>query len=860
MATFYMVLQRMQPPASLDLHRGICYTGNPMRQIEIVAASTHNLREVSLNIPKNRMVVVTGVSGSGKSSLAYDTLFQEGQRRYLESLSVYARQFIKSLEKPAVRSVRGISPTISIDQKHSSYFFNSTVGTISEISPFLRLIYARAGKPHCPRCNRPIQSLVVPDLADLLVNRYGQDLIHILAPVVRNRKGLYRELFDTYRKRGFLKAIVDGEWVRLDESQQLDRNRRHDIAVLIDAVEPADTPLALLRESLELAMEEGNGEILVRSGQKEKLYSRRLYCAHCRLALREPQPATFSLNSPLGACPACRGTGRDDSGAVCEVCRGGGYGPDALAFRFRDLDIHALGEMEIRDLHELFAKIQPDDTEEPLLSPLLPQIRQRLDAFMRLRLDYLSLNRRIHTLSGGELQRTRLVSQIGFQLSGVIYVLDEPSIGMHMSEVADLVAVLRSLRDAGNTVVVVEHDPYTIASSDWVVDLGPGSGEAGGRIIFNNDIRKLSSAKNSLTADYLLQRRSLESLRGHKTPGKESIRIAGLKIHNVDNVDVEIPCGILTVVTGVSGSGKSSLVMNALVPLARARLVGDRVIPEGVSVKSLVIPDSIRRVLEVDQGAIGRNARSCPATYVGLMTELRQLFAETMEARIRGYTPGRFSFNTRGGRCEACGGLGIQRLEMGFLPRLDVTCPVCGGTRFNTETRKVRYKGRSIDQVLDMTVDAAATFFAPVPGIATRLRVLQDVGLGYLRLGQPSVTLSGGESQRIKLGRELGKRSAKPTLIVLDEPTVGLHAEDIRKLIAVMDSLVQRGGTVVVIEHNAQVIRAADWVVDLGPGGGRHGGRVLYQGALDGFTNQVESVTARWLQDEDIPGEALHAL
>lgn len=842
-------LEKNSTPGESGFSRGGMLNWPPMRQIEIVAASTHNLREVSLNIPKNRLVVITGVSGSGKSSLAYDTLFQEGQRRYLESLSVFARQFIKSLEKPAVRSVRGISPTISIDQKHSSYFYNSTVGTISEISPFLRLIYARVGKPHCPQCKKPIQSLNVPDLAGLLVTRHGERLIHILAPVVRNRKGNYQELFETYRKRGFLKALVDAEWMTLDAPLPLDRNKRHDIAVLIDAIEPSDTPIHALEESLELAMEEGKGELLVRCGREETLFSRRLYCPDCRLALSEPQPATFSLNSPLGACPACRGTGEDESGKVCDACGGSGYGPGALAFRFRGLDIHALGAMEIRDLYDLFAGIHLDPEEEPLLSPLIPQIRQRLDAFLRLRLEYLDLNRRIHTLSGGELQRTRLVSQIGFQLSGVIYVLDEPSIGMHMSEVENLISVLRDLRDAGNTVVVVEHDPYTITACDWVVDLGPGSGEAGGRVVYNDDIRGFLHAENSLTADYLRRKRCREPLRKPSTKPKEFLRLGGLTVHNVKNVDIGIPCGALTVITGVSGSGKSSLIMDALVPLVQQSINADMALPPGVSITDIEVPESLRRVLAVDQGAIGKNARSCPATYVGLMQEIRCLFAGTMDARIRGYAPGRFSFNNRGGRCEACAGLGLHRLEMGFLPRLDVTCPVCNGTRFNTETRKVRYKGQSIDQVLDMTVDAAVTFFAAVPQIVFRLRVLQDIGLGYLRLGQPSTTLSGGESQRIKLSRELGKKSTRPTLFVLDEPTVGLHADDIRKLVAVMDSLVEKGGSVVVIEHNAQVIRAADWVVDLGPGGGRNGGHVLYQGPLSGLAGCRDSVTARWLKD-----------
>ena len=821
-----------------------------MREIEISAASTHNLRDVTLKIPKNRLVAVTGVSGSGKSSLAYDTLFQEGQRRYLESLSVYARQFIKSMEKPEVRTIRGISPTISIDQKHAAFYYNSSVGTISEISPFLRLLFARAATAYCPGCGKQLPRVTSNRLTDILMRRHGERLVRILAPVVRDRKGTYRSLFETYRKRGFLKAMVDGEIRDLDPVPELDRNRRHRISVLIDSLEPATTPRDELQESLELALDEGSGEILVLDGKEENSYSRRLYCVECERALAEPQPATFSFNSPLGACTGCSGTGRGEGDRPCAQCGGGGYRPESLAFRFQGHDIHSLGEMEIGDLLDLFSHLPLEGEEANLLEPLVPQILQRLESFVKLRLDYLSLNRRVHTLSGGELQRTRLVSQIGFKLSGIIYVLDEPSIGMHMSEVADMISVLKELRDRGNTVVVVEHDHYTIRSSEYIVDLGPGSGERGGKIVYSGNIEGFSEVEGSLTADYLYQRIQVTPEGPRETEGGDFLRAKGVTIHNVKGADVAFPTGRLTVVTGVSGSGKSSLVGNALVPVIRSRLNGEVEIPHGVSLESLELPDSIRRVLMVDQSAIGKNARSCPATYVQLMPLIRDLFSETMDAKIRGFEPGRFSFNRTGGRCEACGGLGVRRLEMGFLPRLDVTCAVCGGHRYNSETLQVRYKGCHIAQVLDMTVDKAMAFFNAVPGLHSRLKLLCDVGLGYLRLGQPSTTLSGGESQRIKLSRELSKRSVKPTLYVLDEPTVGLHSDDIRKLIQVLYALVAKGGTVVVIEHNPDIIRAADWVIDLGPGGGRRGGQVLFQGSVDDLIHCPESITGRWLESE----------
>ncbi len=819
-----------------------------MQDIEIIDAGKHNLKHFDLKIPKRQLVTITGVSGSGKSTLAYDTIFQEGQRRYLESLSVYARQYIKSLEKPEVRTIRGISPAISIDQKHSSYYYNSTVGTISEVSQYLRLLFARVARAHCPNCGKKIASFSPNELFDHLYDTLEGKVAIILAPVVRNRKGQFQSLLERYLKRGFLKAQIDGAMHYLDAPPDLNRNQKHDIAIQIDAIEIDEDSRRQLQESIALANFEGDGEVIVRCDGEELFFSQKLFCPTCNISLRQPQPATFSFNSPVGACPACEGSGTGPNGEPCLQCIGKGLNPEALSFTFRDHSIIDLGDMEVGELHRFFTSLTLDPRERAILDPVLPQINQRLESFIKLNLDYISLNRKIDTLSGGELQRTRLVSQIGFQLSGILYILDEPSIGMHMAELENLLDILRRLKEKGNTVIIVEHDENTIRASDFIVDLGPGSGKKGGYIVYAGPIADFPNAAQSLTSDYLFGRRQIRFNKRPQSKDYGTIRLTGVSVNNIQNIDVSIPCGALTVVSGVSGSGKSSLVNDALYPALKNRLDGIPVKSPRFHIDAIDWDGDIHRVLMVDQTAIGKNPRSCPATYVNLMPVIRELFAALPEAKMRGYGPSRFSFNVSGGRCESCGGMGTKKLEMSFLPQLEVTCPVCDGNRFNSETLKIKYKGQSISGILSLTVAEAYELFKPIPYIAKKLEILLNVGLDYLELGQNSATLSGGESQRIKLSRELSRVSPKRTVYLLDEPTVGLHFGDIQKLIDVIGALATRGDTIVIIEHNLDIIRAADYIIDMGPGGGKRGGQVLYQGIPEGIIHNEQSSTAKYLE------------
>ncbi len=816
-----------------------------MPDIEIIGAKKHNLKNISLNIPKKQLICITGVSGSGKSTLAYDTLFQEGQRKYLESLSIYARQFIKSLEKPDVQAIKGISPTISIDQKHSSYYYNSTVGTISEVSHYLRLLFARAPEARCPHCGKEIKNYSSQRVSDYIFDVFPGQLVYIFAPVVKNRKGIYKALFEKYIKRGFLKASIDGRVHYLDDVPPLDRHSPHQIAILIDAVKITPGSRKQLDESVALASFESRGEMIVKLEDQEFFFSDKLYCPDCDISLREPQPAAFSLNSPLAVCPHCRGRGEEENGDPCIHCQASGFNEWALSFYFRGKNIFELGELEIKDLLAFFKAVRLSRAEEPLLSPILPQIIQRLDSFLALNLGYITLNRKIHTLSGGELQRTRLVSQIGFSLSGIIYILDEPSIGMHMSEQQNLLGILQQLKKKDNTIIVVEHDELTITSSDYIVDLGPGAGEKGGYLTYCGWFRDFHRA-DSLTAEYIFKKKQAIPGKPYKPGGSDFLEITGVSVNNIKAARVKIPLNALTVVTGVSGSGKSSLLIEAFYPIVSAALEGSEIKSRRLSYKEITGVDKVGRVMMVTQTAIGKTARSCPATYIDIMPMFRELFAGLTDAKIRGFGPGRFGFNVSGGRCEACRGLGFKTLEMSFLPELEVPCPVCEGKRYNSETLRVKYNGFSIADVLEMTASEAYNLFMNIPLLAKRLKILADVGLGYLKLGQSSVTLSGGESQRIKLTRELSRLSSKPTVYLLDEPTIGLHFDDIRKLIDVLHGLILKGNTVVVIEHNMEIIKAADYIIDLGPGGGKEGGRILYQGELKGLPAIEESITGKY--------------
>jgi excinuclease ABC subunit A len=831
-----------------------------MSYLEIIDAHKHNLKHLHLFIPKKKLIVISGVSGSGKSTLAYDTIFQEGQRKYLESLSAYARQFIKSLARPEVQSIKGIAPTIAIDQKHSSYYFNSTLGTVSEIAPYLRLLFAKMAEARCPQCGKPISRYSAAKISDYVFNYFPGRLVHIFSPLVRNRRGNYQALFEKYRKRGFLKTMVNGQVYDLENGPALDRHNRHHIAVQIDVLDIESQNRERIADSITLALNEGNGEIMVIAGAESVFLSNRLHCAQCDISLPEPQPGTFSFNSPEGACPTCQGTGLKDEANFCGDCRGAGLNLTARSFYFRDKNIFELGEMEILDLLCFFKSVVINENEREIARPLLPHIIQRLESFVTLNLGYISLNRRIKTISGGELQRARLVSQLGFSLNGIIYILDEPSIGMHFSEQLNLLRILRQLREKGNTLIVVEHDEETIRTADYIIDIGPGAGEKGGEVMFAGPFRDFAAAGHSLTSDYVFGRRRIEApaSRG-KIAAEAFFRINAIAINNLKNVDLKIPLNRLTVVSGVSGSGKSSLVVDALVPILFREIHGLDLGNPRLSYAAAANLNHLRRVLLVNQSAIGKNSRSCPATYIGIMALIRDLFAALPEAKIKGYAQSRFSFNVTGGRCEACQGMGVQKLQMSFLPQLEIICPVCDGRRYNSETSQVKFKGRSIAAVLDLTASEAFELFANIPPLAKKIRILIDVGLGYLRLGQSSQTLSGGESQRIKLTKELARQSAAPTIYVLDEPTVGLHFDDVRKLIDVLRALIAGGHTVVVIEHNLEMIKIADYLLDLGPGGGKHGGRIVYQGAVEGILKCPGSITGKYLKGKLADGSRQRA-
>jgi len=822
-----------------------------MQEIEITGAKKHNLKNISLKIPKKQLICITGVSGSGKSTLAYDTLFQEGQRKYLESLSIYARQFIKSLEKPEVQSIKGISPTISIDQKHASFYYNSTVGTISQVSHYLRLLYARAAGAQCPRCGKKIKNYSTRGVTGYIFAEFSQLPVHIFAPVVKNRKGSYKALFEKYVKRGFLKVLIDGEVHYLDEVPPLDRNVNHNIAILIDAVKitAGKEKRKQVEESIALAAFESHGEIIIRHDEKEFFFSNKLYCPDCNISIKEPQPATFSLNSPIAVCPDCSGKGVDryDDNEPCGQCRGSGFNEWALSFYFRGKNIFELGEMEITDLPAFFEAVTLSGEEKTILSPILPQVVQRLESFIKLKMGYISLNRKINTLSSGELQRARLVSQIGFSLSGIIYILDEPSIGMHMSEQQNLIGILNQLKRKDNTIIVVEHDELTIKSSDYIVDLGPGAGEKGGNITYCGMYKDFNKASASLTADYMFNRKTVKVDKPYIFNMQSFVEVSGVFINNIKNAAVKIPLKSLVVVTGVSGSGKSSLILDAFYPIVKSTIEGNNIKGKRLTYRAVKGLEDTGRILMVTQSAVGKNARSCPATYINIMPLIRELFAGLTESKIRGYGQGRFSYNVGGGRCEACKGLGYRKLEMSFLPELEVPCPVCESKRYNSETLRVKYNGLSIADVLELTAAEAYKLFRNIPLLAKRLKILQDVGLGYLKLGQSSVTLSGGESQRIKLTRELSRVSSKTTIYLLDEPTIGLHFDDIQKLIHVLHGLIVKGNTVVVIEHNMEIIKAADYIIDMGPGGGKHGGRIIYQGETAGLSTVKESVTGKYM-------------
>ncbi len=830
--------------------------------IRIKGAREHNLKNVSLDLPRGKMIVFTGLSGSGKSSLAFDTIFAEGQRRYIESLSAYARQFLGRLDKPDVDEIEGLSPAISIDQKSHSGNPRSTVATITEIYDYLRVLFARAGKPYCPRCGKQIKKMTTEEIVDVAVqisknDKSGKNLV-VLAPVVRGRKGEYYQMLYDFLNAGYSEARIDGKFVSLRDRVELSRYKRHTIELVIDRI-PATLDYRVkdnrlrLSEAIESGLKYGNDVVTLITDQETSL-SAKFTCPEDGFSFPEIEPRLFSFNSPFGACPECHGLGTESiwSEKLCPACRGNRLKEEALNVLIDGKNIAGVVALPINDSLRFFQKLS--GTAKGSFSEIaevpLREIKSRLQFLVDVGLEYLTLDRKAGTLSGGEAQRIRLASQIGSRLVGTLYVLDEPTIGLHQRDNAKLIKTLQELRDLGNTVIVVEHDEETIHSSDYLVDIGPGAGVHGGEIVAHGPIPGILKERNqnSLTLDYLRGEKKIplpEKRRSVKA-NHDALKLRGVSENNLQNLDVSIPLRRLVAVTGVSGSGKSSLVYDVLYKTLANKLHGANHTP-GVH-KSITGTEYINRVINIDQSAIGRTPRSNPATYVGAWTHIRELFASTEDARVRGYRPGRFSFNVRGGRCENCEGHGVIAIEMHFLPTVYVQCDVCKGKRFDRETLEVEYKEKNIHDILEMTVEEAATFFKDIPWLYDRLRILNDVGLGYIELGQSATTLSGGEAQRVKLGAELGKPDTRRTLYLLDEPTTGLHFDDVAQLLNVLNRLVSRGNSVVVIEHNLDVIKSADWVIDLGPEGGELGGRVVAEGTPEDIARKAKNFTGSYLK------------
>jgi len=827
-----------------------------LTEIRVKKAAQHNLKQIDVSLPRNRLIVITGPSGSGKSSLAFDTLFAEGQRRYLECLSAYARQFIEIMPKPEMESIEGISPSISIDQKTITTNPRSTVGTVTEIHDFLRLLFARVGLPHCPRCGRPVQAQSRESMILRLRELFEGEKLQILAPVVRGRKGEYSKLFERLRRKGYLKVRIDGDWRDLDEDIWLQKTRKHDIEVLVDEVIIKPATEKRLKEAVDRALELAGGDLLIiqENGQK-MLFSLKLLCPFCEISLPRLEPRFFSFNSPYGACPECHGLGYktrlDEWGEielteeVCPLCQGSRLKKESLSVLIGGKNIHELNSLPVSRLIQTLSSLSFPPSQQIIASKIIKEILARLQVMEELGLGYLHLGRPTSTLSGGEAQRVRLTAQIGARLKGILYVLDEPTIGLHQRDNSRLISLLRSIRDEGNTVVVVEHDEQTIRAADYILDLGPGAGEKGGYKVAEGPLSSILASDQSLTAQYLRGEKEIPVPSRRRQP-RGWLIIRKASEHNLKKIDVAFPIGVMTAVTGVSGSGKSTLVIDILWKALMRKLYRSSEKPgKHEKIEGL---DQIDKVVAVDQKPIGRTPRSNPATYTGLFTPLRQLFARTPEARMRGYTASRFSFNLPGGRCEECQGAGVKKIEMHFLPDVLVTCDRCGGRRYNKETLAVLYHGKNIAAFLDMTVDEAYEELKAHPLLKKKLAILRRVGLGYLRLGQPAPTLSGGEAQRIKLTKELSRKNTGKTLYILDEPTTGLHFDDVRKLIELLQDLVDLGNTVIIIEHNLDVIKSCDYIIDLGPEGGEEGGWVVAAGTPEEVAENPRSHTGRFLK------------
>lgn len=840
--------------------------------IKIKGAREHNLKNISVDLPRNQLVCITGLSGSGKSSLAFDTIFAEGQRRYVESLSAYARQFLGQMQKPDVDEIEGLSPAISIDQKAHSANPRSTVATITEIYDYLRVLFARIGIPHCVTCEKPIQKLTVEEMVNVVIEEAGSrpraadrprtangerraaGKIKVLAPVVRGRKGEYYQLLYDLYSSGFAKVRIDGKEYSLSEQIKLGRYKQHTIEVVVDTVPVKDIESKdnrqRLSEALETALEYGKDAVNVIFPDKtERMLSSKFSCPDCGFSFPEIEPRLFSFNSPYGACEACTGLGTKElfSEEECNVCKGARLKPESLhVWLTGDKSIVDVTNMTIEGAVEYFETFKLTARQKEISGSVMKEIKGRLQFMLDVGLHYLTLNRKAGTLSGGEAQRIRLASQIGSRLVGATYVLDEPTIGLHQRDNDRLLETLIGLRDLGNSVIVVEHDEDTIRASDYMIEIGPGAGVHGGEVTAAGTVPEVFKEKKSLTAAYLRGDKEIPMPKERRAPGRDSIKIKGAQENNLKNINVEIPLRRFVCITGVSGSGKSTLTYDTMYRELSRRLYGSK--PKPGKHKSIHGTEYIDKAIMIDQSAIGRTPRSNPATYTGTWGPVRELFASTEEARYRGYKPGRFSFNTPGGRCENCEGHGSIAIEMHFLPTVYVQCEVCKGRRFDRETLEVEYKDKNIYDVLEMTIEDGAEFFKDIPPISDRLKTLNQVGLGYLKLGQPAPTLSGGEAQRVKLASELSKRQTGKTLYLLDEPTVGLHFEDVKQLLEVLHALVNKGNTVVIIEHNLDIIKTADWIIDLGPDGGDRGGEVVGVGTPEEIVRNPKSYTGQYLR------------
>ena len=841
-----------------------CYNPLPMSQsIVIKGAREHNLKNIDVTIPRDKLVVITGLSGSGKSSLAFDTIYAEGQRRYVESLSAYARQFLEQMGKPDVDSIEGLSPAISIEQKSTSHNPRSTVGTVTEIYDYLRLLFARVGRPYCFQCGEEIAAQTVQQMVDAIAALPEGTKFQILAPIVRGRKGEYRKELLEMRKAGYVRARVNGTIVDLGEDIVLDKQKKHSIEIIVDrlVMKAGDALMRRMADSVETAAKLTGGLVAVLTDNgKTRLYSDKLACIKCSVSYPEVEPRIFSFNSPHGACPACDGIGYQVTPGcpeeedftlldVCEVCRGARLKPESLSIKLEKKSIAEVTSLSIRAAADFFVSLTFSDRELVIAHRILKEIRERLGFLVNVGLDYLTLNRAAATLSGGEGQRIRLATQIGSGLVGVLYILDEPSIGLHQRDNRRLLQTLLRLRDLGNTVVVVEHDAETMMAADYLLDMGPGAGTQGGHVIAQGTPHEVMGDPNSLTGQYLRGIQTVAVPQRQRKP-KGYLSVIGGQKHNLKNVTARIPLGLMTCVTGVSGSGKSTLVLEVLFHSLSQLLYHKK--PKIDGCKELKGVDALDKVIDIDQSPIGRTPRSNPATYTGLFGYIRDLYSNLPESRVRGYKPGRYSFNVKGGRCEACQGDGLIKIEMHFLPDVYVTCEVCKGQRYNRETMEILHKGKSIADVLNMTVDDALEFFEYIPLIKAKLQTLHDVGLHYVKLGQSATTLSGGEAQRVKLSRELSKRATGRTMYILDEPTTGLHFADVQRLLDVLDRLVEAGNTVLVIEHNLDVIKNADWIIDLGPEGGDRGGEIVAEGPPKEIAKAKRSYTGQVLREAGV--------